>query len=300
MKTKDSRWIVTIGLLVAGCTLAACGGDDDGASDAGGTPEASADVTPRDSSPDASNDAPRADTGSDAGAAMDAATSDGDGNDGATIDAGLDVRADRSDTTPDAGPDVAADQSADASEEDSGDAAVDAPPEGGADDASVDGATDGPKVDGGDGSGPTVDQDCRDCMIAKLMANGSPDGCDALVGNAAAGPAAGTPLKQLCRETLDCFHRTNCHENAVFECYCGTAIDQGTCYTAMTIPTPGSCKTELDRSLEIAAGAAGSVALDRIVDPMFAGGVAGIAGAFEDSPPPDGCLNVCIPYTPTH
>jgi hypothetical protein len=296
IQADHRRWIASAAFLLATLALAACGGDDDGTTDGGGvTPEASTDSSGKDSGTDTRpnpddaaldsavpSDVTRTDGGTDAGAA-----NDGRPGADASIDAAIDVRADISnDATPDANQDdVNADQtSSDANGQDT-------TPEGG---PAPDGA-----LDGSDGARPTIDQDCRDCMVAKLGAGGAPDGCDALNGNATAGPAEGTPLRQLCRETLDCFHRTNCHLNAVYECYCGTAIDQGTCFTSMDIPMPGGCKTELDRSLEVPAGSAGSVALGRLVDPVHAGGVAGIAGTFEDTMAPDGCYEVCIPYTPT-
>jgi len=145
--------------------------------------------------------------------------------------------------------------------------------------------------------GATVDKDCHDCLIAVGF---DPNVCETLTGTAASGPAAGVSKQLLCRETLDCVHRTNCHANAAYECYCGTAIDLGTCNTTTT-QANGACKTQFDRSLEVPAGAPGSTALDRLTDGAYAGGSAGTIATIEGTDPlwQGGCRHVCIPYTPT-
>jgi hypothetical protein len=149
-----------------------------------------------------------------------------------------------------------------------------------------------------DGRVLTVDKDCSDCVLA---AGQDPNACETLPGTAPAGPAAGTLKSVLCRETLDCIHQTNCHANALSECYCGTAIDLGTCNTTTSQAT-GACKGQLDRSLEVPPGSAGSVALDRLTDSAtYAGGTAGIIATYEDTLwlGQTICRDVCIPYTPT-
>ena len=149
-----------------------------------------------------------------------------------------------------------------------------------------------------DGRVLTVDKDCDNCVLA---AGQDPNACNTLTGTAAGGPAAGISKQQLCWETLNCIHRTNCHTNAAYECYCGTAIDYGTCNTT-TSQASGVCKTEFERSLEVPAGSAGSVALDRITDAMnYAGGTAGVIATYEDTRFlwQQSCRDVCIPYTPT-
>ena len=189
------------------------------------------------------------------------------------------------------------------------DSAADTRPASDASDASLDGlATDGPAdtTGGGaidvvlaDGRVLTVDKDCSDCLMA---AGQNPNACETLTGTAPGGPAAGTLKSVLCRETLNCMHQTNCHANAVYECYCGTgAPDLGVCNTTTTAAN-GVCKTQFDRSLEVPPGSAGSVALDRITDAInYAGGTAGLIATYEDTAflwQPS-CRDVCIPYTPT-
>jgi hypothetical protein len=168
-------------------------------------------------------------------------------------------------------------------------------------DATIDGPIDAsidvraPDVtDTGSGSdrptGSCNDPDCSTCTVDE---GGDPDPCTALTGNASDGPAAGTPNSQLCRETLDCYHQTGCDGTGAFICYCGTAIDQTTCNSATTIANPGPCKTQMDRSLEVASGSPGSIALGRIQDDQYAGGHAGITAAYETG----SCRNQCRPYT---
>jgi cysteine-rich repeat protein len=187
------------------------------------------------------------------------------------------------------------------------DSTVDTPPARDASDAAFDGvATDAPPdASGGgavvlaDGRVLTIDKDCSDCLIA---AGQDPNACNTLTGTAAGGPAAGTLKSVLCRETLDCMHQTSCHANAVYDCYCGTgAPDLGVCNTSTTAAN-GVCKTQLDRSLEVPPGSAGSVALDRLTDATnYAGGTAGLVATYEDTLflRQTSCRDVCIPYTPT-
>ena len=141
---------------------------------------------------------------------------------------------------------------------------------------------------------PTVDTDCRACVLG----NGGPavaDGCDTLTGVAAAGPAAGVPLQQLCHETVACIHQSNCHSNALTDCYCGPgAPDLGVCNTT-TSAANGVCKTAFDRSLEVPPGSAGAVAINRITDIVYAGGMAGQLATYENT----ACPAECLPYTPT-
>ena len=157
------------------------------------------------------------------------------------------------------------------------------------------GGTGGTGGTGMDACVPTVDDDCRACVITNSGGTQVVDGCESLTGVAAGGPAAGVSLQQLCRETVACLHQSNCHAGALTDCYCGTgAPDLGTCNTTTTAAN-GVCKTQFDRSLEVPPGSAGVVALDRITDIAWAGGVAGQLGTYENT----ACPLECLPYTPT-
>jgi hypothetical protein len=140
----------------------------------------------------------------------------------------------------------------------------------------------------------TVDDDCRQCINSKSGDASILAACDALKGNATAGPAAGTPLARLCKETLDCIRRTQCHASNLINCYCGTTIDHGTCFSTKTEAT-GACKKELERALQVQPGSTGIEALKLITEPGTAGGTAGIIATFENTP----CASACIPYQAT-
>ena len=146
--------------------------------------------------------------------------------------------------------------------------------------------------DGGNCSA-TVDSDCQECMLKKCEGKAPVDACDALTGNAAAGPAAGKARSRLCREALDCIRRTKCHSNSLIDCYCGD-IDLGTCHLTTT-DAKGLCKSDLDRALEVRPGSAGSAALNVITEPNVAGGIAGIVATCENT----ACAHLCIPYRAT-
>jgi hypothetical protein len=148
---------------------------------------------------------------------------------------------------------------------------------------------------GGGSCQATIDDDCRTCLLLKSGDAGLVPKCESLQGIAKTGPAAGTSLSTLCKETLDCMHRTKCHAmGTLVECYCGNAIDHGTCYATKT-DAAGPCKKEFDRSLEILAGATGYDALQVITEPDVAGGVAGIIATFENTQ----CVTACLPYIAT-
>jgi hypothetical protein len=148
---------------------------------------------------------------------------------------------------------------------------------------------------GGGNCEATIDDDCRKCLLQKSGDAGLVPTCESLQGNAKAGPAAGTARSDLCQETLDCVRRTKCHAmGSLVECYCGTAIDHGTCYATKT-EAAGPCKKEFDRSLEVPAGSTGYDALQLITEPHVAGGVAGIIATFENTQ----CVPGCLPYIAT-
>ncbi len=104
------------------------------------------------------------------------------------------------------------------------------------------------------------------CLACVMAAGVSDFDCANETGNAAAGPAAGQPLKALCYKVLDCIYDTKCAATDSFDCYCGTS--GAACQTG---GGNGLCRTELEAALESTAfGDVGS----RFGDPSYAGGVA--------------------------
>ena len=130
---------------------------------------------------------------------------------------------------------------------------------------------------------------CHDCVVA-YAGQGIADICSALMGAASGGPAVGLEKRQLCDEALACFHRTNCHANQLSDCYCGGDIDVATCST--TTRAAGLCKTELDRALQVEAGASGATALSRLMNPQYAGGAAGFVAGYETAD--NACRAACV------
>jgi hypothetical protein len=74
-------------------------------------------------------------------------------------------------------------------------------------------------------------------------------GAQNIMGNAAAGPAAGVSKLTLALDTLECVEATHptCASALVGNCYCGTA--SGTACLAVGNPN-GVCKTQTERGLE--------------------------------------------------
>ncbi len=98
--------------------------------------------------------------------------------------------------------------------------------------------------------------DCKNITSADCLAcENGPEACMDLVscstlsGNAAAGPALGTPKANLCNEVLDCVRDSGCasNGNSLIHCYCGTA-NSTDCQVATS--ANGACKTQIERGLE--------------------------------------------------
>jgi len=88
--------------------------------------------------------------------------------------------------------------------------------------------------------------------------------CYAAVGNAASGPAAGTPKAQLCVAFLTCAYEHHCAVNGAEECYCGAGVPINTC---LTQGGSGVCKAQAEAAAE--STAALTIA-ERFVDPAYA------------------------------
>ncbi|HKQ71836.1 MAG TPA: hypothetical protein VJT73_20975 [Polyangiaceae bacterium] len=92
-------------------------------------------------------------------------------------------------------------------------------------------------------------QGCLSCALSKgtcrnLLNN---FGCETLVGNAAAGPAAGQAKSALCLELLTCELNSKCGggDQGSSACYCGTKTDD--CFTA---GGDHSCRPQQEKALE--------------------------------------------------
>ncbi|MDX2054737.1 MAG: DUF4215 domain-containing protein [Polyangiaceae bacterium] len=113
---------------------------------------------------------------------------------------------------------------------------------------------DGNRV-GGDG----CEADCRISSTAPcpscvaLRCQSSIDACSTATGNAAAGPAAGQPKKDLCGAMIDCANTTKCAKGSLGSgerCYCGT-FDTTSCISGFA---NGPCRTEAERAAESTTG----------------------------------------------
>jgi hypothetical protein len=112
------------------------------------------------------------------------------------------------------------------------------------------------------GTGGTSGGDA--CLTCELADHDGSTGCpdayalgDTLAGNAAAGPAQGTPKSQLFHAIIDCFHSTHCATNATSDCLCGIGANASTCFQAASVDAlSGPCKNE------IAAGAETTIPSD--------------------------------------
>jgi hypothetical protein len=269
---------------VAGCPLAGCGsdvGDDTNTPDSGGGDAPSQDGGGMvDATMDSGSDA-TVDAGMDAtvDAGMDGTVDTGMD---VTVDTGMDVTVDTGmDATADTGTDAGMDATADAGDAGAHDGAADAPidamndaptdashadaeagaGDGGADatvDASTDAASDAHATDATSDAHDSgivntttiLDGKSHACLVCAQTSGCVPPAmqCEALQGNAAAGPGAGVARAELCLETLSCVLTTNCASSGTgTPCYCGSA--QGaSCLSPGN--ANGMCKSQEERGLE--------------------------------------------------
>jgi hypothetical protein len=118
---------------------------------------------------------------------------------------------------------------------------------------------------------------CAECeRVAHKGNTNCPDStrrCDSLPGTTAAdSPMPNMPRSQLCRQIVDCIHRTHCAKtfNAT-DCLCGKDVNPDECFAGTFASTTGACK-----ELFAAGGESTSMEIlaDRFSDPTFAVGVA--------------------------
>jgi cysteine-rich repeat protein len=105
---------------------------------------------------------------------------------------------------------------------------------------------------------------CKTCEQAQCPALVTQ--CENATGNAAAGPATGTPRKQLCLELLDCVRTSKCAAGQVEDCFCGPGVDPIACITG---GATGVCKAKFEAAAETTNGVTVS---ERFADPNFAVG----------------------------
>jgi hypothetical protein len=111
------------------------------------------------------------------------------------------------------------------------------------------------------------------------------DGCGSLSGNAADGPAAGTPRKQLCEQMLECARSTGCDWPVSIGCYCGQT-DIGACLAGKG---KGACRQAVEAAAETTES--GTV-FQRLKDKAYASGVVEPLLTCETR----GCSDDCVPY----
>jgi hypothetical protein len=74
-----------------------------------------------------------------------------------------------------------------------------------------------------------------------------------------------------CMAALTCVRTTNCMKNGILDCYCGPAVDIGTCRSAVT-KAEGPCKAEIVAAFP--AGSSADFIIDNSTKPDVAGGMA--------------------------
>lgn len=111
------------------------------------------------------------------------------------------------------------------------------------------------------------------------------DGCTTIDGNAAGGPATGTPRKELCEKMLECARRTGCDSSVSIFCYCGST-DLGSCLAGKGT---GVCKQAIEAAAESVEPDA---VFKHLKDKTFASGVVEPLLTCETR----GCREECVPY----
>jgi len=109
--------------------------------------------------------------------------------------------------------------------------------------------------------------------------------CDNVSGNAKAGPAAGKPKGDLCRELVTCVRESGCGTRQLIDCVCGTA-DAMDCNEGKS---NGQCLGAFQAALETNDAHA---LLERTSDASYAGGAASSLLMCDQ----DACRKDCVPY----
>jgi hypothetical protein len=135
----------------------------------------------------------------------------------------------------------------------------------------------------------TVGDECLQCVAHNPDPDCAPrySECVSLPGTAAAGPAVGQPKSALCLALLTCVHVARCDRgSALRDCFCGPGVDPIACRTTAA----GAC-----RSAFYAAGESTDNVkiLERLIDPSFAEGVAGLIVTRCEHQPPPRCGSAC-------
>jgi hypothetical protein len=251
-----------------GCWSSACSGDHAGIPSLGGQLDAG-DEGISAAADGAQGAAPPAEAGlGDSTVSMDGADGDGEADATALLDAPRDA---------DAAPD-------------SGDASLD---------AMIDADAGSDSGDGGLPDTQTIIKtllgaSCLACAVKDETCLGQVQNCESFSPSdqASAGPAEGTTLTQLCRETLTCVLASKCVEQPADQpdlgeinaCYCGD-VDYSTCDTD---PGQGSCRLDEERGLETTNP---DDVLANIPDPTYGAGMANtIADCLLDF-----CQTDCFP-----
>ncbi len=130
--------------------------------------------------------------------------------------------------------------------------------------------------DGNRVSGDGCENNCTitvdiDISCVTHYCQGFRDACNAAVGNAAAGPAAGQSKSALCKALIDCSEATQCAKGSLAAgetCYCGTA---GTT-DCISGSANGACKAQSEAAAESTNGLTVG---QRWLNPSYAVGFAG-------------------------
>jgi hypothetical protein len=124
---------------------------------------------------------------------------------------------------------------------------------------------------------------CEQTSCPSLLA-----ACEEAEGNAAAGPAAGQPRRELCGAVIGCVRASGCAASAVEDCYCGPGVDPLACLTG---GAAGACKGAFEAAAESSDG---FIVAERFFDPQFAvGNAVALLGCDRDL-----CSAACGPEAP--
>jgi hypothetical protein len=113
------------------------------------------------------------------------------------------------------------------------------------------------------GTAPASCRECEQASCPTLLT-----ACEDAEGEAAAGPAAGQPKRDLCAAVIACVRVSGCASSAVEDCYCGPGVDPLACLTG---GAAGVCKGAFEAAAESTDG---FEVAERFVDPQFAVGSA--------------------------
>jgi hypothetical protein len=133
------------------------------------------------------------------------------------------------------------------------------------------------------GKGDKPSPACLECQ--KRECSDVVDGCHAMEGTAAAGPAAGKPRKELCEKMLDCARQTGCDSYVSLRCYCGDT-DLNSCLEGKG---KGECRQAVEAAAETEEPGA---VFKHLKDKTFASGVVEPLLTCETR----ACKVECVPY----